>query len=106
MHLLLMIKKSLETIRTPGVTRRFRPHSKTSKIGLCLGNSPIESFTLNVLHRVSHVYILFNEPILELDALKDLGIHIASDLKPEFHIGEAVSRAGRLANFIVRALYC
>ena len=68
--------------------------------------SPSKSATSDVFHDETHQYTPFNETIDEVDVVKDLGIFLSSDLKPEFHIQKAVAKAGRTANFFIRAFDC
>ncbi|XP_003739610.1 uncharacterized protein LOC100908256 [Galendromus occidentalis] len=68
--------------------------------------SSSKSATLHLLHDNQHSYTLLGETIPEVRDVKDLGVLFTSDLKPEKHILTAVARAGRTANFVLRAFNC
>ena len=41
-----------------------------------------------------------------MDSVRDLGIRLSSDLRPDGHINEVIAKAGQAANFVVRAFDC
>lgn len=71
-----------------------------------LNVSTSKSATLHVLHDNRHGYKLFDETVPEPDRVRDLGILLSCDLSPEAHISEALSRANRTSNFVLRAFDC
>ncbi|XP_018497187.1 uncharacterized protein LOC108865037 [Galendromus occidentalis] len=68
--------------------------------------SSSKSSAIHILHDAPFTYMLLDEAIPENRQVRDLGVVFSSDLKPERHVHMAIARAGRTANFVLRAFDC